>query len=212
MGPASATTATATASPRQLKAAETRGRLVTAAALLFSQHGYAATTIDKIAAEAGVAKGTFFVHFKSKDAVVADLVRVQTRSARKARRAALEAKGPLEALRASVMTLGMLGEASRLLSRGVLTASLDSQDVGGAANALFDDLLGDMFQDARAAKNAGLIASHVDEVMLARSLMCAYLGAVLNFATSPSAGLVDLLGPVVDAQLASASTRRRRRA
>ncbi len=52
-------------SARQVKAADTRARIFAAAAELFSTHGYQVTTVDRIATHAGVAKGTFFLHFKS---------------------------------------------------------------------------------------------------------------------------------------------------
>src|SRR5688572_10257946 len=123
---------------RQAKAADTRARIFAAAAELFSKHGYQVTTVDRIAMQAGVAKGTFFVHFKSKDAVIAELVGVQTRFARKARARALAEGGPIAALRAMVITLGEHGAASRALSRGVLTAVLDSHEVGGRTTQMFD--------------------------------------------------------------------------
>ena len=41
----------------------TRARLFEAAVRLFAKHGYAATSVEQITREAGVAKGTFFVHF-----------------------------------------------------------------------------------------------------------------------------------------------------
>jgi TetR/AcrR family transcriptional repressor of nem operon len=42
-------------------------RLLEAALLTIRSHGYAATTIDDICAAAGVTKGSFFHHFKSKE-------------------------------------------------------------------------------------------------------------------------------------------------
>lgn len=194
---------------RQAKAADTRARIFAAAAELFSKHGYQVTTVDRIANQAGVAKGTFFVHFKSKDAVIAELVGVQTKMAKRARVRALADGTPLDALRATVMTLAELGAMSRALSRGVLTAVLDSQEVGGRATQLFDDILGDMMSDARAAQRAGLLASHVDPDTLARSLLVGYLGAVLSFASSAKEELGALLGPVVDSHIAAATTERR---
>lgn len=191
-------------SARQVKAADTRARIFAAAAELFSKHGYQVTTVDRIASHAGVAKGTFFVHFKSKDAVIAELVGVQTRFARKARVRALADGGPIAALRATVMTLGEHGAASRALSRGVLTAVLDSQEVGGRATQMFDEVVADMMVDAHAAKRAGLLGAHVDPETLARSLLVGYLGAVLSFASSGKEELLALLGPVVDSHLAAA--------
>jgi len=49
---------------------ETRRRLVEAAYKLFEQDGFDNVTVDQIAAAAGVARRTFFRHFKSKERVV----------------------------------------------------------------------------------------------------------------------------------------------
>ncbi|HIP77475.1 MAG TPA: TetR/AcrR family transcriptional regulator, partial [Kiloniellaceae bacterium] len=47
-----------------------REHLVDTATQLFSRHGYRATGIDTILAEAGVAKMTLYNHFKSKDELI----------------------------------------------------------------------------------------------------------------------------------------------
>ncbi len=49
---------------------DARARITAAALDLFEAQGYAATTIDAITTEAGVARRTFFLHFRSKDDVV----------------------------------------------------------------------------------------------------------------------------------------------
>jgi len=46
-----------------------RGRLLEAGVKLVRAHGYAATTVDQLCAEAGVTKGAFFHHFRSKEAL-----------------------------------------------------------------------------------------------------------------------------------------------
>lgn len=194
---------------RQVKAQDTRARIFAAAAELFSTHGYQVTTVDRIATQAGVAKGTFFLHFKSKDAVIVELVGVQIKMAKKARTRARADGTPLDALRATVMTLGELGAMSRALSRGVLTAVLDRREVGGRATELFDGVLADMMTDAHAAKKAGLLAAHVDPDTLARSLLVGYLGAVLTFASSSKEELLALLAPIVDSHFAAATADRR---
>src|SRR5256885_9293999 len=114
-----------TSTARQLAADDTRKRLFAAAVQLFSTSGYHATTVDAIARKAGVAKGTFFVHFATKDAVVTELVRRQTRATLDARLAAL-ADGPIPALRATVMALGAQANLSRELTRAVLAALLEN--------------------------------------------------------------------------------------
>jgi AcrR family transcriptional regulator len=44
----------------------TRARILRSAATLFEQRGYQRTSIDDVARESGIAKGTVYVHFKSK--------------------------------------------------------------------------------------------------------------------------------------------------
>lgn len=59
--------------PTSLRAAHkarTRDALVAAAVALFRARGFEATTIDEIAAAAGVSRRTFFRYFPTKDAVV----------------------------------------------------------------------------------------------------------------------------------------------
>jgi AcrR family transcriptional regulator len=46
--------------------ARTRGRILRTATDLFTQFGYRRTSIDEVARRAGIAKGTVYVHFKSK--------------------------------------------------------------------------------------------------------------------------------------------------
>jgi TetR/AcrR family transcriptional regulator, transcriptional repressor for nem operon len=54
------------ANPRMATA---RRKLLEAALSVIRTKGYAATTVDELCAKAGVAKGSFFHHFKSKEAV-----------------------------------------------------------------------------------------------------------------------------------------------
>jgi AcrR family transcriptional regulator len=46
---------------------ETRAALVAAAASVFAERGYRAASVDAVVAAAGLSKGTFYWHFKSKD-------------------------------------------------------------------------------------------------------------------------------------------------
>jgi TetR/AcrR family transcriptional repressor of nem operon len=55
--------------PANLPVATARHKLLDAALSVIRTKGYAATTVDELCAKAGVAKGSFFHHFKSKEAV-----------------------------------------------------------------------------------------------------------------------------------------------
>jgi AcrR family transcriptional regulator len=54
--------------------AETRGRLLDAATVLFARVGIAATTVEQIASEAGFTRGAFYSNFDGKDALVVELL------------------------------------------------------------------------------------------------------------------------------------------
>ncbi|WP_219838609.1 TetR/AcrR family transcriptional regulator [Paenibacillus sp. R14(2021)] len=58
---------------RELKKEQTRTRIKEAALTLFSEQGYESTTVEGIAKLAGIAKGTFFNYFSSKDELICDL-------------------------------------------------------------------------------------------------------------------------------------------
>jgi AcrR family transcriptional regulator len=58
---------------RERKKRELRVRIYETARQLFLEHGFEATTVAQIAEAADVAQGTFFNHFSSKQAVLAEL-------------------------------------------------------------------------------------------------------------------------------------------
>lgn len=61
-------------STRKLKAAETKKRIYDSAVELFKRKGFDQTSVDSIIEMAGVSKGTFYVHFESKVALMLEYV------------------------------------------------------------------------------------------------------------------------------------------
>jgi AcrR family transcriptional regulator len=59
---------------RAEKSAARRGAIIAAAVEEFCDRGYAATRLDDIAARAGVAKGTIYLHFADKEALFQDII------------------------------------------------------------------------------------------------------------------------------------------
>ncbi len=57
----------------QNKSARTRARLMDAAVEVFARDGFEAASVNEIARMAEVANGTFYVHFKDKDAIAANV-------------------------------------------------------------------------------------------------------------------------------------------
>ena len=58
----------------QQRSEETRSRIVDSAIKLFSTYGYNKASVDDICAEAGISKGAFYHHFKSKQALFLGLL------------------------------------------------------------------------------------------------------------------------------------------
>lgn len=56
---------------RQLRAAETKSRIFSAAVREINEKGFPSASIENITAAASVGKGTFYTHFESKEALIA---------------------------------------------------------------------------------------------------------------------------------------------
>jgi AcrR family transcriptional regulator len=61
--------------PRQRRSRATRERILSAAARVFAERGYAGGTTNHIAAEAGLSVGSLYQYFPNKDALAAELMR-----------------------------------------------------------------------------------------------------------------------------------------
>jgi len=57
------------AAPASDRAAETRRRILDTAAAVFAEHGYLGTSLNQLIAATGLAKGGFYFHFPSKEAL-----------------------------------------------------------------------------------------------------------------------------------------------
>ena len=68
-------------SKRKLKAAETKKKIYESARQLALEHGIENVSVDSIVRAAGVSKGSFYVHFQSKDALTANFVNEYTANA-----------------------------------------------------------------------------------------------------------------------------------
>lgn len=60
--------------PRQVRAELTRQRILTAAAHIFAEYGYAAGTTNRIAERARVSIGSLYQYYPNKDAILAELL------------------------------------------------------------------------------------------------------------------------------------------
>lgn len=60
---------------RKIRASETKHRIYDTATELIRKYGYENVSVDSIVEAAGVSKGAFYVHFESKDSLIADVIK-----------------------------------------------------------------------------------------------------------------------------------------
>jgi AcrR family transcriptional regulator len=187
------------AGKREQAKVERRERLYEAALSLFREQGYEATTVAQITKRAGLAKGTFFNYFSTKDAVLRYL------GAREV--------GRLGATSLSASRGSSLGKLKRLLSAlggslekdrelvclifrsGISVPQLLAGDAGGFSVQPTASLL------IRQAQRAGEINPMLDPDALAAALDALYLQQLVRWCESDQlyslaerlTGIVDLL-------------------
>ncbi|MEP9353293.1 helix-turn-helix domain-containing protein [Xanthobacter sp. KR7-65] len=89
---------------RERKRRETLARISDAAIRLFIAKGYEATTLDEIAAAAGISRRTFFYYFKSKDEILLSLQSGMGDTIADALRAGTPDLRPIDAVHEAVIT------------------------------------------------------------------------------------------------------------
>ncbi|MCP2170139.1 TetR/AcrR family transcriptional regulator [Goodfellowiella coeruleoviolacea] len=100
--------------PRQVRAEHTRERILTAAAHVFAEHGYAAGTTNRIAERARISIGSLYQYYPNKDAILLALVDRH-----------LDVGGAISARRQSEELPDSLGEIIRVFVRTAVENHLD---------------------------------------------------------------------------------------
>jgi AcrR family transcriptional regulator len=116
--------------PVQDRSVETRARILEAAARVFSRHGYAAGTTNRIAAEADLSVGSLYQYFPNKDAVLVELVR---------RHLDAGFRSVTEGLAAVDAVADAPGRTRRLLAAAVDAAIANHVDDPGLHQVLFEE-------------------------------------------------------------------------
>jgi len=176
------------------KALRTRQRILEAAGRLFYVNGYNATGLDSIIAEAGVTKGNFYYHFKTKQDLAAATVEWYKREAYRDLQ-----PGPMFPGEGSLAIL--LRVLERMVERTVATEggcairgcyfgnlalelSINSEVVRQALEGVFGEMRGAIAGLLRGAREAGEIAPGIDPEQGASLILSLMEGAVMMAKTS----------------------------
>src|SRR5262245_49836948 len=143
-----------------------RERILTAAERIFARHGFFAARVAEIAKEAGVADGTIYLYFKSKDDLLISLFERRMKHANDELRAACAAGPAADRLRAFVRTyLRMVSRepsAAEVLTIELRQSSKFMKEYDNPQFADFLRLLGGIIADGQAGGELDdAIPSHI---------------------------------------------------
>lgn len=185
---------------RESAKSERRERLYEAAVTLFRTQGYETTTVDQITRRAGLAKGTFFNYFPTKDAVLRYMGSREIGRLGNTVLGGVTAASPLAKLKRLMSTLAASLENDRELvclvfRKGISVTELLAGDAGGFSLQPMASLL------IRQAQRAGEVNPDLDPDMLASALDALYLQQLVRWCESAKpypladrlTGIVDLL-------------------
>src|SRR4051812_47259058 len=88
--------------PDRSAGGDKRERILDAAELIFARHGFYAARVSEIAKEAGVADGTIYLYFKSKDDLLISWFELRMTQVNEQLREAIANKSPVDSLRAFI--------------------------------------------------------------------------------------------------------------
>jgi TetR/AcrR family fatty acid metabolism transcriptional regulator len=124
------------------RSGDKRARILSAAERIFARHGFFAARVSEIAKDAGVADGTIYLYFKSKDDLLISLFEQRMKSVNDTLRAAIATLPPSDQLRAFIHAyLGLVRDEP--VAAEVLTIELrqSSKFMKEYANPEFADFL-----------------------------------------------------------------------
>ena len=186
-------------SARARQREETRERLFEVALREFREVGFAAAQIDRISKSAGVARGTFYFHFPTKDDVLLELA--QRVNQRIARRVAVlgESRPTLRELLTQLNDaisdeIGRVGEAGLLAEMLSLYVRrpYDLADSAHSAPSLAQELT----RHLRVVAGRGEMRAKMPEEQISMVLMSSLFGIYARF--SPGPELRDACSALVD--------------
>jgi TetR/AcrR family fatty acid metabolism transcriptional regulator len=153
------------------RSSDKRERILVAAERIFARHGFFAARVSEIAREAGVADGTIYLYFKSKDDLLISLFENRMKQVNDQLRRAIADKPPAEQLRAFIHAyLQLVSEepaAAEVLTIELRQSSKFMKEYDNPQFADFLRMLGGIIADGQARGELhAAIPSHIAARMI----------------------------------------------
>ena len=201
------------------RGATTRKRIIEGAARLILEKGVAGTSLDEVMAETGVSKSQLYHYFADKDAIVAEVIRLQVKNVLDTQNVELDAVDSMRALRrwrdAIVKLSGHHGTKDGC-PIGSLANELDSRSEAarGMLAGGFQTLHRGIETALEKMRDRGELARTADIAGLAIAILGAVQGGLLLAKTTrtvrPVELTLDMALALVEQNLVAPRTRRRR--
>lgn len=192
-------------SPRRVDRDARSRDLVAAATRVLARKGWAATRVEDVAAEAGVAKGTVFLYFDSREAILGAVFDAFQAELVAGARTAADGEGPALA-RLSALVRSLLSAAAERPDLAGIVTDLWSAGRGGDGSALdlstlygpYREIVAELLQQAVADGSARPdLPPHAAAVVVG-----AVEGVLLQWVVEPSAvSPAGMAEPVIDVLL-----------
>lgn len=193
--------------PKIVDRSARRAEILDAAARVFARKGFAASRVEDVAAEAGIAKGSVYLYFDSRDALLAAMFTAYAEQTS----AVLTSLGTGPALRRLERLVHALIEATAaqpdharvLLDMWATSPASDSWAQGPLRNmtAVYDEYRAAVAELLRQARADGEVRPDVGELH-ATVIVGAIEGCVLQWLIDPRMGLRELAAPIVETCIA----------
>lgn len=190
---------------RQRRRSQTEEKIFLAAMQLFREKGFSQATVEEITRAAGVAKGTFFNYFPSKEHVLGFLIERQTGVVAAHLAMARAGQVPIpDVLQSLGRTLTLFPGKSPEMARSLMSAFLANEEVRQKVSRAMALARRSLAEIIRLGQRRGQIRAGVAPAQFAHNFHRALIGTVLLWALDPSRPLETHMSQIVELILAAA--------
>jgi AcrR family transcriptional regulator len=190
--------------PRRRTGSETRDRILTTANELFYAHGIRATSADRIIAEVGITKVTFYRHFRTKSALVVAYLEQQATAERAWLSSVRTAGDPVGSMQRLASEIGAASCRPGFRGCAFINAAAEFSDPEDPVRAAVETHRAWMLEEfADIAAEAGA----ADAPAVARQLMLLRDGGMVNGYLGDPTAVAASLGAAFTAVLSPAAPR-----
>ena len=182
---------------------DTRTKIMDAAAKMFAEHGYANTSLDKVASIADLTKGSVYWHFASKQDLFLAILERDLQQQREVLPVQIEqvlrAEDPEQALNewlTAQFSCMDEGDAGAMLFFEFVTSSREPE-VREKLQTLYSELLDDAAQILASLQQTGALASDLDPDSTAMIISALNKGILMEWLINPQRCKLETLIPTV---------------